>query len=235
MFNKEKNPFFKSVQISKEKKEKYFKVQKGNFIKNSPKKENDINRNQEDNKEQSSNYFFITHKNIDANINNLNNNSLNKINYINNLNGIFMTNKNSFESNNNGINNINNINALYNINNSEENIYKSKLNIVYFESIKNLCNHLNKNFTQLIHYENIININEFLIEMYQNLQILNRKILLLNNISNIKVEKEDLKILNILLQHLMYMNKALDHDMAQNIINIYSNLNNLYDNFKGSL
>ena len=146
-----------------------------------------------------------------------------------------MTNKNSFESNNNGINNINNINALYNINNSEENIYKSKLNIVYFESIKNLCNHLNKNFTQLIHYENIININEFLIEMYQNLQILNRKILLLNNISNIKVEKEDLKILYILLQHLMYMNKALDNDIAQNIINIYSNLNNLYDNFKGSL
>ena len=72
MNNKEKKqtPFFKSVQISKKKKEKYFKVQKGNFIKNSPKKENDINRNQEDNKEQSSNYFFITHKNIDANINN---------------------------------------------------------------------------------------------------------------------------------------------------------------------
>ena len=237
MNNKEKKPtpFFKSIQISKEKKEKYFKIQKGNFIRNSPKKENEMNSNQENNKEQTSNYFFITHKNIDSNINNLNNNSLNKINDINNLNGIFMTNKNSFENNNNGINNINNINALYNINNSEENIYKSKLNIVYFESIKNLCNHLNKNFTQLIHYEKIININEFLIEMYQNLQILNRKILLLNNINNIKVEKEDLKILNILLQHLMYMNKALENDISQNIINIYSNLNNLYDNFKGSL
>ena len=219
-------PFFKSVQISKERKEKYFKVHKGNFIKNNQKKEYDINRNKGNNQEQT-NHFFITHKNNYSFVNNINNNSLN------NINGIFTTDKNPFVNDNK--NNNNNNNALYNINNSDENIYKSKLNIVYFESIKNLSRHLNNNFNQLIHYEKIININEYLTEMYQNLQILNRKILLLTNINNIKVTQEDLQILNVLLQHLLYMNKVLNNDISMNLINIYSNLNNLYNNFKGSL
>ena len=71
--------------------------------------------------------------------------------------------------------------------------------------------------------------------MYQNLQILNQKILLLNNIKNIKVKQEDLQILNLLLKHLKYMNKALNNDIAINIMNIYSSLDNLYGNFKDSI
>ena len=69
---KKQTPFFKSVQISKEKKEKFFKVHKGSPKCDSQKKENVINKSSESNKEQSSNHFFITHKNDD--INNSNNN-----------------------------------------------------------------------------------------------------------------------------------------------------------------
>ena len=195
MDNKEKKqtPFFKSVQISKEKKEKFFKVHK-NFLKEDNKrKENSNNNCSESNKEQSSNHFFI----------------------------------------NNNINNINSMNVLNNVHYIDENIYKSKLNIVYFESIKNLCDNLNQNFDELNRYENIIDINEYLTQMYLKLKILDRKILLLNKINKIKVSQEDLHILNVLLKHLLYMNKALNNNISNNIRIIYSNLNNLCDNFKG--
>ena len=218
MDNKEKKqtPFFKSVQISKEKKEKFFKVHKGSLKCDNQKKENVINNCSESNKEQSSNHFFITHKDIESNINK---NSFDKINDVNNLNGIFIKNKNSSINNDN--------------NNINENIYKSKLNIVYFESIKNLCDNLNQNFDELNRYENIIDINEYLTQMYLKLKILDRKILLLNKINKIKVSQEDLHILNVLLKHLLYMNKALNNNISNNIRIIYSNLNNLCDNFKG--
>ena len=233
MDNKEKKqtPFFKSVQISKEKREKFFKVHK-NFLKEDNKrKENSNNNCFESNKEQSSNHFFITHKDIESNINK---NSFDKINDVNNLNGIFIKNKNSSINNdNNNINNINSMNVLNNVHNIDENIYKSKLNIVYFESIKNLCDNLNQNFDELNRYENIIDINEYLTQMYLKLKILDRKILLLNKINKIKVSQEDLHILNVLLKHLLYMNKALDNNISNNIRIIYSNLNNLCDNFKG--
>ena len=125
------------------------------------------------------------------------------------------------------------MNVLNNVHNIDENIYKSKLNIVYFESIKNLCDNLNQNFDELNRYENIIDINEYLTQMYLKLKILDRKILLLNKINKIKVSQEDLHILNVLLKHLLYMNKALDNNISNNIRIIYSNLNNLCDNFKG--
>ena len=233
MDNKEKKqtPFFKSVQISKEKREKFFKVHK-NFLKEDNKrKENSNNNCSESNKEQSSNHFFITHKDIESNINK---NSFDKINDVNNLNGIFIKNKNSSINNdNNNINNINSMNVLNNVHNIDENIYKSKINIVYFESIKNLCDNLNQNFDELNRYENIIDINEYLTQMYLKLKILDRKILLLNKINKIKVSQEDLHILNALLKHLLYMNKALNNNISNNIRIIYSNLNNLCDNFKG--
>ena len=142
-----------------------------------------------------------------------------------------MQNKNSLVN----INNNNNINVLNNIHKIDENIYKSKLNIVYFESVKNLCDNLNQNFNELIKYENIIDINEYLTQMYLKLNILNQKILMLNDINNIKVGQEDLQILNVLLKHLMYMNQVLNHNISNNITNICSNLNNLYDNFKGAI
>ena len=125
------------------------------------------------------------------------------------------------------------MNVLNNVHNIDENIYKSKLNIVYFESIKNLCDNLNQNFDELNRYENIIDINEYLTQMYLKLKILDRKILLLNKINKIKVSQEDLHILNVLLKHLLYMNEALNNNISNNIRIIYSNLNNLCDNFKG--
>ena len=227
--DKKQTPFFKSVQISKEKKEKYFKVHKSFLKEENKKKENLINNNIDSNKEQSSNHFFITHKDNESN---LNKNSFEKNKDVNNLNRIFMENKNSIINKTN-ISNINSKNVLNNIQKIDENIYKSKLNIVYFESVKNLCDNLNQNFDELIQYENIIDINEYLTQMYLKLKILDRKILLLNKINNIKVSQEDLNILNVLLKHLLYMNKALNNNISNNIMIIYSNLNNLCDNFKG--
>ena len=46
--------------------------------------------------------------------------------------------------------------------------------------------------------------------MYQNLEILNRKIKLINNIQTFEINKEDYEILNILLSHLIYMNKIFN-------------------------
>ena len=107
----------------------------------------------------------------------------------------------------------------------DENIYKKKLNLVYFESIKKLCNHLNQSFNQLIHKEKIVNINEYLTQMYQNLQILNKKIELITNKQSFHINKEDFEMLNILLNHLIYMNKILNNNISKNITDIYSNLN----------
>ena len=117
----------------------------------------------------------------------------------------------------------------------DEKIIKTKLNLVYFESIKKLCNHLNQNFNQLIQNEKIIDIKEYLAQMYQNLEILNRKIKLINNIQSFEINKEDYEILNILFNHLFYMNKIFNNTLSKNIENIYSNLNNLCSSCNCSL
>ena len=69
--------------------------------------------------------------------------------------------------------------------------------------------------------------------MYLKMKKKKKKILLLNKINKIKVSQEDLHILNVLLKHLLYMNEALNNNISNNIRIIYSNLNNLCDNFKG--
>ena len=56
----------------------------------------------------------------------------------------------------------NNKNQTNTINIIDEKVIKEKLNLVHFESIKNLCNHLNQNFSQLIQNEKMVNINEYL-------------------------------------------------------------------------
>ena len=198
---------FKSVQISKDNKEKYFKVEKRDSNTNNSNINNLLYKNG-DNSQESINHIFITHKEN-------NSISLSKKAINQNNNGIFITtsNKNKHSIINNKINLI------------DEKVFKEKLNLVYFQSIKNLCNHLNQNFNQLIQNENIVNINEYLTQMYQNLEILNRKIELINK-QTFKINREDYKILNALLNHLLYMNKILNNNISQNIINIYSNLNN---------
>jgi hypothetical protein len=134
---------------------------------------------------------------------------------------------NSCNINKKNLSNNNNKNIIKDNNkHMDESLYKKKLNLVYFESIKKLCNHLNQNFNQLTHKEKISNINEYLVQMYQNLQILNKKIELITNKQSFRINKEDYETLNILLNHLIYMNKILNNKISKNIVDIYSNLNN---------
>ena len=230
MDNKDKKQLniFKSVQPSKESKEKYFKVERGGPNLNSNKNNNNINpalNKKFDNNQDTTNYFFITNK---KNINDI---PQSKKGHKQINNNIFSTTNNR---NKNGYSNIKS-KANNNINIMDEKSFKAKLNLVYFESIKNLCNHLNQNFNQLIQNENIININEYLSQMYQNLELLNRKIKLINNIQRFEINKEDYEILNILLNHLFYMNKIFNNSLSKNIVNIYSNLNNLCSSCNCSL
>ena len=219
---------FKSVQISKENREKYFKVEKGIFNVNNNKNINTALNKKSRDGQDISNFIFITHKNNINEVypskkgNNHNNNEL----FLNNINN---RNKKMFYNNNNGLNDINNVNVI------DEKVYKTKLNLVYFESIINLCNHLNQNFNQLIQNEKIVNINEYLKQMYQNLQILNKKIQLITNKQTYQVNKQDYEIINILLNHLYYMNDKLSNNISKNIVNIYSNLNNFYSSCNCSL
>ena len=237
MDNKEKKQMtiFKSVQITKDTKEKYFKVQREDISINNKNnvsvnynigtnsKNNNLLTKNSDNQEQT-NHIFITHK--DSQISTNTSHSSKKGNYQNNNNGIFITtmnkscniNKKSLANNNNNIIKDNKY--------MDESLYKTKLNLVYFESIKKLCNHLNQNFNQLTHKDKISNINEYLTQMYQNLQILNKKIELITNKQSFRINKEDYETLNILLNHLIYMNKSLNNKISKNIVDIYSNLNN---------
>ena len=64
--------------------------------------------------------------------------------------------------------------------------------------------------------------------MYQNLQLLNRKIELITNKQTFIINKEDYDILNLLLNHLLYMNTILNDNTSKNIVNIYSNFKNFF-------
>ena len=95
MDNKEKKQMaiFKSVQITKDTKEKYFKVQRGDFTINTKNKcstnnNNDLLIKNNDNQDQT-NHIFITHK--DSQINTNINHSSEKRSCQNNNNGIFAT------------------------------------------------------------------------------------------------------------------------------------------------
>ena len=230
MDNKDKKQLniIKSVQPSKENKEKYFRVERGGLNLSNNKINNNTNpaiNKKSDNSQDTNNYFFITHKN------NINDIPQSQKGHKQNNNNIFSTANNKSK---NGYYNANN-KSINNINIIDEKVIKTKLNLVYFESIKNLCNHLNQNFNQLIQNEKNIDINEYLTQMYQNLEILNRKIKLINNIQTFEINKEDYEILNILLSHLIYMNKIFNNTLSKNIVNIYSNLNNLCSSCNCSL
>ena len=233
MDNKEKKQMtiFKSVQITKDTKEKYFKVQRGDININNKNNvsvnyNNSINNNKNNDNQEQANHIFITHK--DSQISTNTSHSSKKGNCQNNNNGIFITTMNNpCNINKKSLSNNNNKNIIKDNNkHMDESLFKKKLNLVYFESIKKLCNHLNQNFNQLTHKEKISNINEYLTQMYQNLQILNKKIELITNIQSFHINKEDYEILNILLNHLIYMNKILNNNISKNIADIYSNLNN---------
>ena len=127
---------------------------------------------------------------------------------------------------------------LFEIENNENNSnninldnYKNKLMLVYFYSIKNLCKYINKNlFNISLKGKGNIVIDEYLYQIYQDLQILNRKInefKFFENIKdNLKINKEDFSDIKSLKENLLTMKNTLNNAMSQNLINIYINIEN---------
>lgn len=117
-------------------------------------------------------------------------------------------------------------NAYYNNIINNNNLINRKLNLVYFESIKSLSNNLNHSFFQLFNNsEQIININEFLLQLYQKLQILNLKIETIKKQEDFKPPKEEMESLIKLKNYLINMNKILNNNLSQNILKVYLNVN----------
>ena len=135
------------------------------------------------------------------------------------------------------INNSSNLknNIILNIDNNskidEKNMdnYKIKLMFVYFSSIRNLCKYINQNlFSTTLTEQN--EIDEFINQIYQSLQILDRKInefrpyIQLKN--NVNVNKEDFYDISSLKENLLLMKNTLNNSMSQNLINIYIDIDN---------
>ena len=127
-------------------------------------------------------------------------------------------------------NNINSNNGN-NLKNDDKNLncYKLKLMLVYFYSIKNLCKYINKNFfnTSLNEQKTI---DDFIYQIYQSLQILDRKINQFNIFQHLKddirVNKDDFYDISSLKENLLFMKKVLNNSMSQNLINIYADIDN---------
>jgi len=127
------------------------------------------------------------------------------------------------------INNVNNIFNNTNTDNKFVNNYKNKLKLVYFSSIRNLCKYINRNL-----FNNSLTekkeIDEFIHQIYQSLQILDRKINefrpFLDIKDNISINKEDLYDIASLKENLLSMKNILNNSMSQNLINIYVDIDN---------
>ena len=177
------------------------------------------NPNQQSDKENNS--FFVK-KIIPKRLKIINEkkNETQNINYLSKQENILFQKKNNFlhylfESENN--------------NNNEMNCYKIKLMLVYFYSIKNLCKYINNNLfnTSLIDQKTI---DEYICQIYQSLQILDRKInefKLFQNLKNlIQVNKDDFYDISTLKENLLWMKNILNNSMSQNLINIYADIDN---------
>ena len=109
------------------------------------------------------------------------------------------------------------------------NCYKIKLMLVYFYSIKNLCKYINNNLCNTSSIEQKT-IDEFISQIYQSLQILDRKInefKLFQNLKNaIQVNKDDFYDISSLKENLLFMKNILNNSMSQNLINIYVDIDN---------
>ena len=128
-------------------------------------------------------------------------------------------------------NNNNNISNGNNVMNDDKNLncYKLKLMLVYFYSIKNLCKYINNNFfnTSLNEQKTI---DDFIHQIYQSLQILDRKINQFNIFQHLKddirVNKDDFYDISSLKENLLFMKNVLNNSMSQNLINIYADIDN---------
>jgi len=149
------------------------------------------------------------------------------------LNDFWKPKKEILFNNNNNFHNGQNINYCFNrvIKGDENKInnYKIKLMIVYFYSIKNLCKYINTNFfnTSLTEQKAI---DELISQIYQSLQILDRKIndfmIFKKFKDNVQVNKEDFNDISSLKENLLLMKNALNNSMSQNLINIYIDIEN---------
>lgn len=160
----------------------------------------------------------------------LNSNNINNINNSNNnhTNNIII-------SNNNKINNINDNknNTFIENNNSNKNEYKTKLQLVYFYYIKNLCKYINQSFYDLFVVEQNLSPDSLLYQIYQSLQILDRKInkFKLIQINDFHRKKEEFLEIQSLKDNLLFMKNCLNNSMSQNLINIYIDIENFCKDF----
>ena len=136
-------------------------------------------------------------------------------------------------------NNNNNISNGNNVMNDDKNLncYKLKLMLVYFYSIKNLCKYINNNFfnTSLNEQKTI---DDFIQQIYQSLQILDRKINQFNIFQHLKddirVNKDDFYDISSLKENLLFMKNVLNNSMSQNLINIYADIDNFCQIYSSS-
>ena len=152
---------------------------------------------------------------------------LNIMAYFSNLNeNLFYRNRNNLihnvnETENNENYNSNNIIVIENINN--------KLMYVYFYSIKNLCKYINKILFNIPVNESK-KVDELVYQIYQDLQILNRKINdfrhYQNMKNNLKINEEDLSDIILLKDKLLLIKTILNKSISQNLNNIYLNIEN---------
>ena len=111
--------------------------------------------------------------------------------------------------------------------------------IVYFNSIKNLCKYINKNFFDFDVKENKENkiIDTFLNQVYQTFRILNRKINEFKFFQNMKaifkskIKLEDFEDIITLKNNLQFMKNVLNKKMSENLIIIYINIENFCKDF----
>ena len=106
-----------------------------------------------------------------------------------------------------------------------------KFMLVYFNSIKNLCKYINKNFFDIEDKENTM-VDAFLNQVYQTFRILNRKInefkifQYMKDIFKSKIKEEDFVDIISLKQNLEFMKNVLNKKMSENLIIIYINIEN---------
>lgn len=114
-------------------------------------------------------------------------------------------------------------------NEKQINNIKIKLKYVYFDSIKNLCKYINNNFFNTSLNEQKV-IDDLIYQIYQSLQILDRKINEFKIFQNIKdderVNKEDFYDISSLKDNLLLMKNVLNNSMSQSLINIYVDVEN---------
>ena len=120
-------------------------------------------------------------------------------------------------------------------NDDNENIqcYKIKLMLVYLYSIKNLCKYINQNFFNANNQNSTLD--SYYHQIYQSLQILDKKIndfkLFQNFKDKLQINKEDYQDIFSLKDNLLSMKNILNNNMAQNLLNIYVDIDNFCQDY----